>query len=124
MKWLTGGFFLLLILIVIIANLGLGPIYFPFIYDIPGLDKIGHFFLMGTLSYLVNRTLGSKRIQILSANLLLGNLLVILVVALEEISQIFLVHRAFSVLDLAFDMGGIILGGYIAQRSATVTADP
>ncbi len=124
MKWLTGGFILLLILIVIIANLGLGPIFFPFIYDIPGLDKIGHFCLMGTLSYLVNRTLGSKRIQILSANLLLGNLLVILVVGLEEISQIFLVHRAFSVLDLAFDLGGIILGGYIAQRSATVTADP
>jgi VanZ family protein len=124
MKWLTGGFILLLILIVLIANLGLGPVYFPFVYDFPGLDKIGHFLLMGTLSFLVNTTLGAKKIRILSANLLLGNLLVILVVVLEEISQIFLVHRAFSLLDLAFDMGGIILGGYIAQRSATVTDDP
>ena len=124
MKWLTGGFILLLILIVLIANLGLGPVYFPFVYDFPGLDKIGHFLLMGTLSFLVNTTLGAKKIRILSANLLLGNLLVILVVVLEEISQIFLVHRACSVLDLAFDLGGIILGGYAAQRSATVTADP
>ena len=43
-KLITGLFILVLILIVLAANLGLGPEYFPFIYTIPGLDKVGHFF--------------------------------------------------------------------------------
>ena len=114
-KWLTGIFILILILIVIIANLGLGPIYFPFIFNIPGLDKAGHFFLMGFLSFLVNILFKSERIQILSLNFFIGSLIVILVVSLEELSQIFLIYRAFSWLDLAFDLGGIYLGGRLAS---------
>ncbi len=113
-KWLTGVFILVLILIVVIANLGLGSTYFPFIYSIPGLDKIGHFFLMGVLSFLVNFLLKAKKVQILSFSFLLGSLVVILVVALEELSQLFLIYRAFSWLDLVFDLGGIFLGGQLA----------
>ena len=105
-KWLTGVFILVLILIVVIANLGLGSTYFPFIYSIPGLDKIGHLFLMGVLSFLVNFLLKAKKVQILSFSFLLGSLVVILVVALEELSQLFLIYRAFSWLDLVFDLGG------------------
>ena len=60
-KWLTGVFILVLILIVVIANLGLGSTYFPFIYSVPGLDKIGHFFLMGVLSFLINLLLKAKK---------------------------------------------------------------
>lgn len=113
-KWLTGIFILGLILIVVIANLGLGSTYFPFIYSIPGLDKIGHFFLMGILSFLINLLLKAKRIQLSSQNILLGSLVVILVVTLEELSQLFLIYRAFSWLDLVFDLGGIFLGGQLA----------
>lgn len=114
-KWLTGSFILVLILIVVIANLGLGPVYFPFIFDVPGLDKIGHFFLMGMLSFLVNALFKSKKIQFLSLSFFLGSLLVTLVVTLEELSQLFLVYRAFSWLDLLFDLGGIYLGGLLAS---------
>ena len=113
-KWLTGLFILVLILIVVIANLGLGSTYFTFIYNIPGLDKIGHFFLMGILSFLVNFLLKAKKVQILSFSFLIGSLVVILVVALEELSQLFLIYRAFSCLDLVFDLGGIFLGGQLA----------
>ncbi len=114
-KWLTGVFILILILIVVIANLGLGSIYFPFIYSIPGLDKIGHFFLMGVLSFLINLLLKAKKIQLFSLDFLVGSLVVFLVVALEEISQLFLTYRAFSWLDLIFDIGGIFLGGRLAS---------
>ncbi len=72
-KWLTGLFILVLILIVVIANLGLGSTYFTFIYNIPGLDKIGHFFLMGILSFLVNFLLKAKKVQILSFSFLRSN---------------------------------------------------
>jgi len=113
-KWLTGVFILVLILIVVIANLGLGSTYFPFIYIIPGLDKIGHFLLMGVLSFLINLLFKAKRIQISSLDILLGSLVVILVVTLEELSQLFLIFRAFSWVDLVFDFGGVFLGGQLA----------
>ena len=115
-KWLSGLFFLVLILIVIIANLGLGHIYFPFVYNVPGLDKIGHFLLMGILSFLVNLLLECKRVSLNQLSILTGNLWVAILATLEELSQIFLVYRAFSVVDLVFDLGGIFLGGRLAAR--------
>ncbi len=105
-----------LVVIVVFANLGLGPVYFPLVFNVPGLDKVGHFFLMGMLTLLVNVLFKSKRIQILSLNFFLGSLLVTLVVTLEELSQLFLIYRAFSWLDLFFDLGGIFLGGRLAYR--------
>jgi hypothetical protein len=114
-KWLTGGFILVLVLIVLIANLGLGPVYFPFIYHYPGLDKVGHFILMGLLSLLINSLYIAEKIRFFSLRILKGSLAVFLVVFLEELSQIFLTYRAFSWLDLAFDLGGIILGGRLAD---------
>ena len=115
-KFLTGGFILILILIVVIANLGQGPVYFPFIYKVPGLDKIGHFVLAGTLSFLFNVLLKTEKTDIFSLRILKGSLIVFPVIVLEELSQIFLSFRAFSWLDLAFDLGGIILGGWLATR--------
>lgn len=114
-KWITGLFILVLILIVLIANLGLGPDYFPLIYTIPGFDKVGHFFLMGVLSFLVNLLLKAEKTKLFSLDFLIGSLVVILVVTLEELSQLFLIHRAFSWVDLVFDLGGIFLGGRLAN---------
>jgi len=111
-KWLTGVFILVLILIVVIANVGLGSTYFPFIYSIPGLDKIGHFFLMGVFSFLINLLLKAKKIQFSSLNFLLGSLVVFLVVTFEELSQLFLIYLSW--LDLVFDLGGVFLGGQLA----------
>ena len=113
-KILTGGFILILVGIILIANLGLGAVYFPFIYEIPGLDKAGHFFLTGFLSFLVNMLLKAAHEEIFSIKILKGSLIVLLVVTVEELSQIFLVYRAFSLLDLAFDLGGILVGGWLA----------
>jgi len=123
-KWLSGVFILVLILIVIIANLGLGPVYFPFIYNIPGLDKVGHFLLMGIFSLLINLLNKSKRVRILNLNILVGSLFVAIVAAMEELSQTFLVYRAFSWLDLAFDLGGIFLGGQLASRLQIKSENP
>ena len=115
MKWITIVFIGFLILIVIVANLGLGPSLFPFIYQIPGGDKIGHFLLMGILSFLVNSVLETRKIRIYSINFLLGSLIVMAIVTIEEFSQIFLEYRAFSFIDLLFDYFGIVLFGYLAE---------
>ena len=115
MKWVTLVFIVFLISIVIIANLGLSPIVFPLIYKIPGGDKLGHFFLMGILSFLVNSALITKIKKRYSKYILRGSLFIMAIVTIEEFSQIFLEYRAFSVIDLLFDYLGIILFGYLAH---------
>jgi VanZ family protein len=122
-KWLTGVYITGLALITITANAGLGPVYFPLIYTIPGLDKVGHFVLVGLLSYLINRLFKIEKIRFYSWKILKGSLFVFLGVSLEEISQLFFVHRAFSWLDLASDLGGILVGGWLAGKLVNQQAD-
>ena len=102
-------FALLLLLIVAAANLGLGPALFGFIYAIPYADTAGHFILMGLLSLLISLGFGADRVQflrLLKTSLFLGAL-----VTLEEITQLFLVNRTFSLVDLTADYAGIFLFG-------------
>ena len=114
MKWLTFIFIVILILIVVAANLGLGHSIFSIIYLIPWGDKVGHFFLMGFLSYLINSVLLASKVRVFSVDLLKGNLCVMAIVTIEEFSQLFLKYRGFSLVDLLFDYIGIIIFGYFA----------
>ena len=115
MKWVAGLFVLILILIVIVANLGLGPFLFPFVYYIPWGDKLGHFILMGILSFLVNLAMGASKVRIYSKYILKGSLLVLVVVTLEEFTQLFLKFRGFSMIDLISDYAGIVAFGKLAE---------
>jgi VanZ family protein len=114
MKWVTYIFIVLLILIVIAANMGLGPLFFSFVYLLPGGDKAGHFILMGLLSFLINSVMRASRVQVFSFDLLKGSLIVMAIVTIEELSQIFLKYRGFSLFDLFFDYTGIIIFGRFA----------
>ena len=114
MKWLTIIFVVILIIIVIAANLGLGPSFFSLVYLLPGGDKAGHFILMGLLSFLINSIMRASRVKVFSLDLLKGSLIVIAIVTIEEFSQLFLKFRAFSIIDLFFDYTGIIIFGYFA----------
>ena len=114
MKLITPIFIVLLIFIVLAANIGLGQSIFSFVYLIPGGDKIGHFVLMGFLSFLVNWIMKASRIRILGFDLLKGTLIVLAVVTIEEFTQIFIKFRGFSLIDLLFDYAGIILVGRLA----------
>lgn len=118
--WITIGFIILLIGIVIGANTGFAG--FRGFYDVPGGDKLGHFLLIGTLAFLVNASLRARRIRLGPLHPLLGSLLVALVVTAEEFSQIFLVHRSFDLLDLTADFAGILilgrLGAYLSRKEA------
>ena len=114
MKWVTYIFIVLLILIVIAANMDLGPSFFSFVYLLPGGDKAGHFILMGLLSFLINSVMCASRLQVFSFDLLKGSLIVMAIVTIEELSQIFLQYRGFSIFDLFFDYTGIIIFGRFA----------
>jgi hypothetical protein len=112
---LTVVFVILLIGMIIVANLGLEPAVLVFINEIPGGDKIGHFILMGLLSLFVNLSVGVKTTSIKSQSFLTGSLIVILIVVVEEFSQLFLRHRGFELLDLLFDTAGIVIFGQLAK---------
>lgn len=86
-----------------------------FIKNIPYGDKIGHLVLMGVFSFLVNLMLGARSFQIWKIRYLLGSLIVLIIVTLEEVSQIFIRGRSFDLTDLAADYLGIFLFGELAR---------
>ena len=116
MTWLAIAFGAFVLLIVLAADLGVIQSLLPYVYVIPGGDKLGHLVLMGMLSFLVNLALRAERIRLVWIRPLKGSLLVLVLVALEEASQSLLPHRSFSLVDLAFDAVGIVGLGLLAER--------
>lgn len=110
----TALYVLLLAGIVYLAGHQHHHVLFNFIRAVPGGDKVGHFLLMGLLSFLVNVSLGCRVVGVGGRRLLLGSLLVAAAVAAEEFSQFFLRHRSFDPLDLLSDFLGIWLFGRAA----------
>ena len=110
-----------LALIVYLANQGRLYDYVPNVNDYPGADKICHFLLMGTMALLANLALGGRKVQLASKSPYLGSLIVLILVTLEEFSQLFVSSRSFDLLDLSFDILGIYflgnLGGELARKT-------
>ena len=110
--WLTAVYGLLVVALVVVADRGGGPGLFPGFYNRPGMDKLGHMVLMGTLAYLVNRSVRTARPEWAGARWLSKATVVVLVlVTLEEFSQMWLPHRTFEWWDLAADYVGILVFG-------------
>ena len=115
MKWLAIFFALLLVVIVIAADLGELPGFLKSIYDIPYGDKIGHFILVGILSFFTNASLlrdfphrNPLRI-VLTVNLILAAL-----IGIEEFTQRFFPRRTSSLFDLLSSYAGIAFFAWLA----------
>jgi len=113
-KIVTAIYTLILAGIVVLADFSGTRRLLDFVGDIPYGDKIGHFILMGMFSFLLNLALQAKTFRFWKINFLLGNLVVLAVVTLEEFSQMF-VGRSFDLTDLIFDYAGIFLLGEAAR---------
>ena len=93
---------------------------FKFIYDIPGADKTGHFVLMGALSFAFVAGFSGARVggRVLSALACVALLLVLVVV--EESTQVFFPARRFSLQDLGASVAGILVfawpGAMLSRR--------
>jgi VanZ family protein len=92
-----------------------GTNHFALVGLLPFGDKIGHFTLMGMFSLMVNLALGGKTVRIWKLNYLLGSLIVLVIVSIEEVSQIFIRGRTFDTGDLLADATGIFIFGKIAR---------
>jgi len=101
--------------IIVLADLRQARFLFVFIEKIPSGDKIGHFLLMGMFSLVVNLALSIKTVRIRKLNYLLGSLIVLAIVTVEEVSQIFVQGRSFDAGDLLADGAGILIFGEIAR---------
>jgi VanZ family protein len=115
MKWLTGLYFLLLGVIVFMADQKKYQPLFQHVRALPYGDKLGHLILMGLFSFLLNMALGCRTLRVWKIELLKGSLAVALVVTLEEFSQIFIRYRTFDAGDLVFDYLGIFSFGLLAR---------
>ncbi len=114
MKWLAGGFFLVLAAIVIAADRGRLPSFIMALYRFPGGDKVGHFLLMGLLAGLVNLALPIWPSRQPWRSLLLGSAALLVLITLEELSQGLFANRTLSWLDWFSSLAGIICFGYAA----------
>jgi VanZ family protein len=113
------GFSLFLVAIVVLANRGEIDHYLGFFIALPYGDKIGHFLLMGTLSFLVNLCLKARTFSIANLRLLVGSVVVAAIVSAEELSQAFNPNRTLSLGDWLADIAGIILFGQVAAYLVT-----
>ncbi len=77
--------------------------------QIPNMDKVGHFFGMGILSFLVLMAISKpQQKKAITPGIISGVLMVTLVVTLEEFSQKYIPSRSFQYWDLVADYLGIL----------------
>ena len=93
------------------ADRGALPAAITFLYNFPYGDKVGHFLLMGALTFFIclpfalsERRRTKKRTAILIA-------ILIIIITLEEISQHFFSSRSMDVVDLLCSYAGILFFG-------------
>lgn len=91
------------------ANTGADLVFFRMIKHLPFGDKIGHFGLIGMLTFLVNCAMKARTFSLGKFQLLLGSSVLFVLVTLEEFSQIWLDNRNFDLVDLSANYLGILV---------------
>jgi VanZ family protein len=114
LKWITVGFVLFIILIIVLDDAGRLPSVLAVFYSFRYGDKAGHFLLMGLMNFLVVLSFPFRRSANLAKSSLVISLVVGALVSLEEGSQVFFSTRTASLGDLASSYAGIILFGILA----------
>jgi VanZ family protein len=114
-KWLAFLFALFILAIIVFADLGLlRPLLF-LISRVDYLDKVLHFLLIGTLTFLTSSALVEALPSLNPKRVLLSAIFILAVVfTLEEISQGPIRGRDASWEDLAANYAGILVFGGLA----------
>ena len=116
LRWSAILFALLIVLIIILADTG-GLGFLHFLNQIPFGDKIGHFFLYGILTLLLDLALFRSLAHLDRSLLSLRIALVLaLLIGLEELSQQYFPNRSFDLVDLAFSYLGVLFFSCVALK--------
>ncbi len=121
MKWMALIFAAFIVYLVIAAGLGRLPATLTYFAGLPGGDHLGHFLLMGGLNFFINAALAKKGDPSPWRGIALRSVALLLIITLEECSQLLLSFRGFSWLDLAADYAGVGLFGFLAYLYVTKT---
>jgi VanZ family protein len=108
---------LVIVAAIVSANLGLGGGLIRLIQRVPGEDLTGHFVLFGGLSLAASAWLTDPRRRRACTHARLAALLAVLV-TLEELSQIWIPGRTFSLADLSASLLGVAAGAAAAALLA------
>lgn len=92
-KIVTILFSICILWIIYLANTGTNSLFFSFIKSIPLGDKFGHFFLFGSLTYLLIIVLKFRAIEFKNLYFYYGALLVMTFVIIEEFSQNYFIYN-------------------------------
>ena len=117
-KLIAIAYFVFLGVVVYFADSRAHLHWFTYLRSIPGGDKYGHFLLMGSLAFLVNLSLSCRVVSIAGRRFLLGSLLVLILITIEELSQRFIPYRTFDLVDLGCGLPGRVclwLAGEMVQ---------
>ncbi len=104
------GFVLFLIIVIIIADCSEKYKWWPFIERIPFGDKLGHIGLFGTLCFLCNLAFPSRRFGYRPLFITKTTLVLLVIISLEELSQLFIASRHCDFLDWLSDLIGLAAG--------------
>ncbi len=85
------------------------------IASIPYCDKVVHFSMMITMSFLLGHATRLRRVNILGQNLLFSSLLLAIGISIEEFSQAFIPARNFEIMDMVCNYAGIYLGSLLPR---------
>ena len=96
--------------IVVIADRGHADLFWSVVGRVPCGDKLGHLGLVGTLSFLLNLLLEGRPAPGRFGAMMLGSLLLLAFMTLEEASQAFIPHRSFDLLDGLANIVGVFCG--------------
>jgi polysaccharide biosynthesis protein VpsQ len=124
MKHITFFLSLFIIVIFILADINALPHFLKQLYDFPGGDKVGHFILFGLLNFTLTLTTlqslrhSTPRLVAVSTGFLLA-----LVILAEELTQLYIPARTFSLWDLLAGYLGVWLGGWMAYKKAASSPD-
>ena len=103
-------------LVIYTEDVGDGARYCGWVSNVPMGDKVCHCAFMFTFSVLTNLALRCREIRLGGQTLLLGTVIVTIVIAAEEFSQLWIPGRDFDLLDLAADLVGIAFGALVARK--------
>ena len=115
-RWLAGAFLLFMLGVAIAADCGTIPTWIRNLYHFQGGDWVGHFVLYGILAYLGIRAF-SQRVLVSGHSVPLALLVVILLAALEELSQFWFPLRTPDWRDLSFGVLGSLTATWLALRA-------
>lgn len=102
---------------IVVANRGEGERIWGFLRSIPSGDKLGHLGLVGALSLLLNLALDRRRASGSGNGIMLGSLVLLVIMTLEEASQAFVPCRSFDLVDGLANLVGVFCGEGLVRMS-------